>query len=207
MARWLRKLPNALSVSRFGVVVTAPGTILFNQSGHTVASRWLFIVTLALMTTDLLDGKLARKLNTASYQGELLDARADRWCRYTFLMTGAIVAWILQWSILGLVLLARWAITSSRSAVIWRIMKREQHHHANSDQSNARLEMPPELIIKLAMAIDYVAAGLVLTAALWPLTESIAVSSAVLLAFGVSLVQAKLLLEEIQYHIHTIRGA
>jgi cardiolipin synthase (CMP-forming) len=68
-------ISNMLSVSR--VVLTIPITLLLFQEGDT-ARWWVLVLILIAMSTDSLDGKLARMRNEVSEEGKLLDPLADK---------------------------------------------------------------------------------------------------------------------------------
>jgi phosphatidylglycerophosphate synthase len=77
--RWyVRRLPNALTWSRLAVPVTTAICVIYFRAGKPGAATWLFLLTVLLIATDIVDGKVARRLGVVSEFGKYLDPALDK---------------------------------------------------------------------------------------------------------------------------------
>ncbi|MEY4492565.1 MAG: hypothetical protein RL085_976 [Actinomycetota bacterium] len=112
-------LPNTITIARIAV---APIFIalLFASPEKTSLQRWLALILFVLaISTDGIDGAIARKRNLVTNLGKLLDPIADK-----ALIGGALVALSilgeLSWFITGAILLREFGITIYRLIVAKR---------------------------------------------------------------------------------------
>ncbi|MDQ0725722.1 CDP-diacylglycerol--glycerol-3-phosphate 3-phosphatidyltransferase [Microbacterium sp. W4I20] len=114
-----RQLPNAITIARiplavvFFVLLMLGGTYGLPEEGLRWAAGILFIVAIS---TDWIDGYLARKYDIVSEFGKLWDPIADK------LLTGAGFIGLaslgeLQWWIVAIILAREWGITVHRLMV------------------------------------------------------------------------------------------
>lgn len=89
--KWLKKIPNAISISR--LVAVFP--LLLCMASHSQIGPWrVFIFLLLIALTDLIDGPLARLLKCSSDTGASLDPLADK-----FLFIAVLIASQIHYSI------------------------------------------------------------------------------------------------------------
>jgi len=111
-------VPNALTILR---LVLVPVFIILHQSGH---PKWALAVFCAASLTDLLDGKLARKLNQITDFGKLFDPLADKLMVLSALFCQAsagILPWLPALIVLGkeILMVAGGALMLRRGIVVY----------------------------------------------------------------------------------------
>ncbi|MDR1431474.1 MAG: CDP-diacylglycerol--glycerol-3-phosphate 3-phosphatidyltransferase [Propionibacteriaceae bacterium] len=114
--RWLRQLPNALTVLRL-ILVPVFVVLLF---WHPDQPLWRLASTIAFtvaIVTDFFDGRLARKYGLISDFGKLWDPIADK------VLTGAAFVSLsilgeLPWWVTLIILVREWGITWMRVAML-----------------------------------------------------------------------------------------
>jgi cardiolipin synthase len=113
MQRWLRQLPNLLSVLRILLVVPIAVTLTRHEW---VSTLWLFVVA---AVSDGVDGFLARRFSWQSELGGMLDPIADKVMMATVFVMFALLGCVPPW--LTVLVLARDGIIVM-GAVSYRVL-------------------------------------------------------------------------------------
>lgn len=106
-------LPNTITLARIAMVPIFV-TLLFVAENKNTVERWLAVVVFVIaISTDGIDGAIARKRNLITNLGKLLDPIADK-----ALIGGALISLSLlgelSWYITGAILIREFAITIYR---------------------------------------------------------------------------------------------
>jgi len=110
-------LPNALTTLRI-VLVPLFGWLLLYDGGQSTAFRiWAFVVFLAAILTDKIDGDIARKRNLVTDFGKLMDPIADK-ALTGMAFVGLSIIGELWWWVTIIVLGREWGVTLMRFWVI-----------------------------------------------------------------------------------------
>jgi CDP-diacylglycerol--glycerol-3-phosphate 3-phosphatidyltransferase len=110
-------LPNALTVLRI-LLVPVFGVLLLAEGGGNAADRiGAFVVFLAAMLTDRIDGELARRMELITDVGKILDPIADK-ALLGMAFVGLSVIQLVPWWVTGLVVVREVGVTVVRFVVI-----------------------------------------------------------------------------------------
>lgn len=110
-------IANALTVLRI-VLVPVFGWLLLSEGGEDAWLRWwAFVVFLAAIITDRIDGDLARRRNLVTDFGKLLDPIADK-ALTGMAFIGLSLIGELWWWVTLVVLAREWLVTSLRFWVV-----------------------------------------------------------------------------------------
>lgn len=110
-------LPNSITIARIALVPLFIALLLIANDANSI-ERWLAIFVFVLaISTDGLDGAIARRTNTVTNLGKILDPIADK-----ALLSGALVTLSflgeIDWWITGLILARELAVTLYRGLVL-----------------------------------------------------------------------------------------
>ncbi len=115
VSRW--NLPNLLSFLRI-LLVPLLGWLLLSYGGQDNAYRfWAFVVFVAAISTDKVDGELARRQNLVTDLGKILDPIADK-ALTGMAFVGLSLIGELWWWVTIVILFREWSITLLRMWVI-----------------------------------------------------------------------------------------
>ena len=114
-------LPNSITIARIALVPLFIFLLLVLDNQNSV-ERWVAIVVFVVaISTDGLDGAIARKTNTVTNLGKILDPIADK-----ALLSGALItlSWLgeISWWITGLILARELAVTWYRAVLAKQIV-------------------------------------------------------------------------------------
>lgn len=112
-------LPNALTVLRI-LMVPIFGWLLLGEGGQSTSLRWwALVVFLVAITTDWVDGYLARRMGLITAFGKLMDPIADKALIGTALIALSLID-LLPWWVTVVILVREIGITLMRFVVIRR---------------------------------------------------------------------------------------
>lgn len=112
-------LPNTITLARIALVPIFV-MLLFEADGKNTLERWLAVVVFVLaISTDGIDGAIARKRNLITNLGKLLDPIADKALIGAALISLSLLG-ELSWFITGAILLREFSITIYRLIVAKR---------------------------------------------------------------------------------------
>jgi CDP-diacylglycerol--glycerol-3-phosphate 3-phosphatidyltransferase len=110
-------LPNALTALRILLVPLLGWLLLADDGNDTELRIWAFVVFLAAILTDKIDGEVARRRNLVTEFGKLMDPIADK-ALTGMAFVGLSIIGELWWWVTILVLAREWGITLMRFWVI-----------------------------------------------------------------------------------------
>jgi CDP-diacylglycerol--glycerol-3-phosphate 3-phosphatidyltransferase len=114
-------VPNALTTLRIAMVPVF-GWVLLHDGGGSLGWRWLaYVLFVAAMLTDKIDGDIARKHNLITNFGKIADPIADK-AITGMAFIGLSVVGALWWWVTVLVLVREWSVTIARLSIARQVV-------------------------------------------------------------------------------------